>query len=202
MDEKRITKAEFMISAGMAGGFPDHEYGEIAVCGKSNVGKSSLINCLANRHGLARTSGVPGKTRLVNYFLLNGEFLLVDLPGYGYAKAPKSEQQKWSELMQRYFEQADTLRLFLWLLDIRHPPTALDKQMLSYLLHYGYPFCIVATKADKIAKSKRPLAAAMIRKELRLKEMAIPVEIIPFSSTDKTGREDVLKAVFGALEKE
>lgn len=154
--------------------------------GKSNVGKSSLINSLCNNFKLARVSSSPGKTRLINYFLINREFYLVDLPGYGFAKAPKTEQQKWGQLMENYLSSGRVTHIFL-LLDIRHAPTAEDKQMFQWILYYGVPFTLVATKADKLAKSKRAQAANAAAKLL-----GAPPAALAYSSETGDGRQMLL----------
>ena len=131
---------------------------EIAICGKSNVGKSSLINYLTNNSKLAKVSGTPGKTRLVNFFVLNEAFVLVDLPGYGYARVSQQEKRSWAEMVETYLKTSQNLRALLILLDIRHQPTEDDKLMLNWASVYGLSVIVVATKADKIAKTKRPAA--------------------------------------------
>lgn len=144
-----IKKAEFITSMAQYGKFEGVGLPQIAVAGKSNVGKSSLINKLCNRRSLARTSQTPGKTRLINAFLLNDSFHLIDLPGYGFAKVDKQEKLRWGKMMQDYFEQSDELRHVLCLVDIRHEPTEDDKQMNLFLRQMGIPFTVIATKADQ-----------------------------------------------------
>lgn len=161
---------------------------QIAVAGKSNVGKSSLINKLCNRRSLARTSQTPGKTRLINAFLLNDSFHLIDLPGYGFAKVDKQEKLRWGKMMQDYFEQSDELRHVLCLVDIRHEPTEDDKQMNLFLRQMGIPFTVIATKADKISRGARQKQLAPICRALLVQ----PWEIICWSSEDGTGREQLL----------
>jgi GTP-binding protein len=170
---------------------------EIAVAGKSNVGKSSLINYLTNNQKLARVSKQPGKTRLVNYFLINGEFYLVDLPGYGYARVSKEEKKSWGQMMDGYFSAAgDRLKLLVILTDIRHQPTQDDKNMVYFAEHYNIPYVVVATKADKIAKSKRKNEAVRISRNCGA---SIPPAVIPVSAQLKTGGEELLDAIEGAL---
>ena len=191
---------------------------QIAVAGKSNVGKSSLINKLCNRRSLARTSQTPGKTRLINAFLLNDSFHLIDLPGYGFAKVDKQEKLRWGKMMQDYFEQSDELRHVLCLVDIRHEPGANDKQMYEWIVHNGYrpiiiatkadkikrsqlqkqmnlflrqmgsPFTVIATKADKISRGARQKQLAPICRALLVQ----PWEVICWSSEDGTGRDQLL----------
>lgn len=182
-----IKQAEFITSAGTEGAYPDPLPCEIAVVGKSNVGKSSLINALSNNRKLAKTSSQPGKTRLVNFFLLNRSMYLVDLPGYGFAKASKEEQKSWGALLDRYLSSGRVKHLFL-LLDIRHAPTRDDLQMFRYLLYYGIPYTLIATKADKIAKSQRRQEA-----NKRAKELGAPPFAIPFSSETGDGKAEILE---------
>lgn len=184
-----IKQAEFLTSVGAGMPYPPPARSEIAIVGKSNVGKSSLINHLCNNKKLARTSQHPGKTRLINYFLLNREFYLVDLPGYGFAKASKQEKAGWGALMEQYLSSGRVRHLFL-LIDIRHAPTAEDRQMFAYALYYGLPFTLIATKADKIAKSKRKQAAAAAAKQL-----GAPPSAIPYSAESGDGRAAVLERI-------
>ena len=184
-----IRQAEFMISAGIDGRYPAPLPCEIAIVGKSNVGKSSLINRLANNGKLAKPSAQPGKTRLVNFFLLNKALYLVDLPGYGFAKASKTEQKSWGELLERYLQSGRVKHLLL-LVDIRHAPTQDDLQMFRYLIYYNIPYTLVATKADKIAKSKRQQEA-----NKRAKELGAPPFAIPFSSETGEGKQQLLQRI-------
>lgn len=188
MSEERflIKQAEFVTSAAGASGYPEKRVAEIAVVGKSNVGKSSLINSLCNNFKLAKTSQSPGKTRLINFFLINRSFYLVDLPGYGFAKAPKEQKEAWGALMEGYLSSGRVTHLFL-LLDIRHAPTAEDRQMFQWMIYYGVPFTLVATKADKLARSKRQQAASAAAKLL-----GAPPAAIPYSSEDASGRDSLL----------
>ena len=148
----KIKNATFITSVASKNNFYFTEKPLIAVAGKSNVGKSSIINMLAGQNKLARTSVTPGRTRLVNYFDF-GEFVLADLPGYGFAKVSKEEKLKWAELMEEFL-RTQPIKLVISLVDIRHNPTEDDKMMINYLYHYAIPFSIVATKADKLSKSK------------------------------------------------
>ena len=188
-----IKKAEFIMGFAAGSSFPPEKRCEIAVVGRSNAGKSSLINTLCRNHKLARTSAAPGKTRQCNYFLINGDFYLVDLPGYGFAKAPRGEKESWGELMDRYLSSGRVNHLFL-LLDIRHPPTDEDRQMLAYVVYYGIPFTIIATKADKLAKTKVKPAA-----NLNAKLCGAPPYAIPFSSETGAGREELLSRIEAIL---
>ena len=186
--EYRIKQAEFVTSVALGQRYPEAFPMEIAIVGKSNVGKSSLINRLTGNGKLARTSSQPGKTRLINFFSINrGEFYLVDLPGYGYAKASKTEQEKWGELMEGYLKSGRVNHL-LMLIDIRHEPTENDRQMFKYLLYYNIPYTLIATKSDKLTKSKRRLQA-----NANAKLLGAPPYAIPFSSDTGEGRDEVLQ---------
>ena len=186
--EYRIKQAEFVTSVALGQRYPDAFPMEIAIVGKSNVGKSSLINCLTGNGKLARTSSQPGKTRLINFFSINrGQFYLVDLPGYGYAKASKAEQEKWGELMEGYLKSGRVNHL-LMLIDIRHAPTALDRQMFQYLVYYNIPYTLIATKADKLTRSQRRMMA-----NANAKALGAPPYAIPFSSETGEGKEELLK---------
>ena len=184
-----IKSAEFVTSMASYGPFEGCGLKQIAIAGKSNVGKSSLINKLCNRNKLAKTSATPGKTKLINVFLLNKSFHLIDLPGYGFARVDKQEKARWGKMMQDYFEQADELRHVLCLVDIRHEPTEDDKQMNTFLRQMGIPFTVIATKADKISRAARQKQLAPICRALFVQ----PWEVICFSSEDGTGRDEVLK---------
>lgn len=184
-----IKKAEFVTSAGAGSVYPAPMQSEIAIVGRSNVGKSSLINHLCGNKKLARTSQTPGKTRVINFYLINESFFLVDLPGYGFAKASKFEQTQWGSLMEKYLSDGRVKHIFL-LLDIRHEPTADDRQMYEWIVYYGIPFTLIATKADKIAKTKRKQAANLVAKQLG----AVPYAI-PYSVETGDGKETLLQAI-------
>jgi len=186
-----IKTAEFVTSMAEYGKFPGKGLPQIAVAGKSNVGKSTLINKLCRRNKLARTSATPGKTRLLNVFLLNGSFHLVDLPGYGFAKVDKKEKLRWGEMMQHYFEQAEELKHVFCLVDIRHEPTEDDRTMNQFLREMDIPFSVIATKADKISRGARSKYLAPICRALSVQ----PWEILCFSGEDGTGREELLKRI-------
>ena len=168
--------------------YPTDGKPEIAFAGKSNVGKSSLINGLLNRKSLARTSSSPGKTRTINFHDVENTLYFVDLPGYGYAKAPKTEIQKWGKMIEDYLYQRETLKSIVLLIDIRHEPGTNDKMMYEWLKHYDYDIIIIATKADKIKRSQLQKHIAMIRKGLN---MSADEKIIPFSSMTKQGKEEI-----------
>jgi GTP-binding protein len=191
-----IIKAEFVTSMAEYGKFTGRGLPQVAVAGKSNVGKSSLINSLCHRNGLAKVSGTPGKTRLINVFLLNERFHLIDLPGYGFAKVDKQEKLRWSEMMDGYFAKSDLLKITLHLVDIRHDPTADDVTMNSFLRQTGRPFIVVATKADKVSRGARMKLLAPICRMLCVQ----PWQVIPYSSETGEGRPQLLAAIQQALE--
>ena len=161
-----IKKAKFLLSQSRFESFPQQGMPEIAMAGKSNVGKSSLINSLTRHSKLARTSSEPGKTRLINYYAINEDFLLVDLPGYGFARAPKSEQDKWAQMIEGYLTGSQQLKHVFHLVDIRHAPTREDQMMTEYLRHYDIPFTVIATKADKLSKAQRSRSIPVICRTL------------------------------------
>ena len=186
-----IKRAEFVTS------LADYAEGEaislpqLAVVGKSNVGKSTLINKLCNRQKLCKVSSTPGKTRLINIFLINDSFHLVDLPGYGFAKVDRKEKIRWGNMMERYFEESTLLKHVLHLVDIRHEPTADDIDMSSYFRQMGISYTVVATKADKISRGARMKQLAPICRAL----LTQPWEVICFSGEDGTGREELLQRI-------
>ncbi len=161
-----IKTVELNQVCGPTSELPVHDLPEIALVGRSNVGKSSLINCLVNRKNLARTSGTPGKTQTINYYLINNEFYLVDLPGYGYARASKDAQAAWAELIERYFQTTQSLTKICQLVDLRHKPSKDDLQMYDWILAMGLPAVVIATKADKLKRSQLAGAAAQIQRTL------------------------------------
>lgn len=186
-----IKSAHFITSLATLKPFPKEGLPEIAMAGKSNVGKSSLINNFANRTKLARTSSEPGKTRLINFYEINERFFLVDLPGYGFARASKDERKKWGDMIEGYLENSAHLIHVLHLVDIRHEPTADDQMMVEYLRHYDLPFTVVATKCDKLSKAARSRNIPAICRKLAVQ----PWEIIQYSSADGTGRDALHEAV-------
>ncbi len=183
-----IKQASFVTSLAQYHENPPIQLPQIAVVGKSNVGKSSLINSLCNRRKLCKTSATPGKTRLINVFLINEAFHLVDLPGYGFAKVDKAEKKRWGDMMDGYFQQSTQLLHVLHLVDIRHEPTQDDIAMNQYFRQMDIPFTVVATKADKISRGTRMKHIAPICRALLVQ----PWEVIPYSSEDGFGREKVL----------
>ncbi|MBE5743236.1 MAG: YihA family ribosome biogenesis GTP-binding protein [Clostridiales bacterium] len=190
-----IKEAKFITSVADKKNFLVSDKPIIAVCGKSNVGKSSIINCLANRKKLARTSVTPGRTRLINYFDF-GEFILADLPGYGFAKVSDSEKQKWARLMEDFFAYKEGICHVIMLVDIRHDPTKDDLSMISYLHSYALPFTVVATKADKIGKTKIFERVKSIGNILTIGGQSI----IPTSSETGYGKDKLLAKLDTVLE--
>lgn len=172
--------------------YPAEGVPEIALAGRSNVGKSSIINTLLNRRNFARTSQTPGKTRTINFYLINNEFYFVDLPGYGYAKIAKSEKEKWGGIMERYLESRQELCSIFLLVDIRHEPTADDKLMYEWIKHFGYNCVIIATKADKISRGQYQKHISIIRKKLQMESSE---KVIPVSSLKKTGVEELWEEI-------
>ena len=168
--------------------YPVDGKAEIAFAGKSNVGKSTLINAILGRKALARTSSNPGKTRTINFYDVNSEMYVVDLPGYGYAKAPKTEIAKWGEMIEEYLEKREELRAIILLIDIRHEPGKNDVMMYEWLKHYGYDIVIAATKSDKLNRSQIPKHLSVIRKTLGLGPNDV---LIPFSGEKKTGVDEL-----------
>lgn len=172
--------------------YPAEGIPEIALAGRSNVGKSSIINTLLNRRNFARTSQTPGKTRTINFYLINNEFYFVDLPGYGYAKIAKSEKEKWGGIMERYLESRQELCSIFLLVDIRHEPTADDKLMYEWIKHFGYNCVVIATKADKISRGQYQKHISIIRKKLQMESSK---KVIPVSSLKKTGVEELWEEI-------
>ncbi|WMI81627.1 ribosome biogenesis GTP-binding protein YihA/YsxC [Anaerotignum sp. MB30-C6] len=165
---------------------------EVAFVGKSNVGKSTLINAILGRKALARTSSNPGKTRTINFYDVNDQMYVVDLPGYGYAKAPKTEIEKWGKMIEEYLEKREELRAIILLIDIRHEPGKNDVMMYDWLKHYGYDIIIAATKSDKLNRSQIPKHLSVIRKALGLGAEDI---LIPFSGEKKTGVDELWEVI-------
>lgn len=173
---------------GITSTFPENAMMEIAFAGKSNVGKSSLINALMNRKSLARTSAQPGKTQTVNYYNVNDEFYLVDLPGYGYTAAAVEVKEKWGKMIERYLHTSKMLYAVFLLVDIRHTPSANDRQMYDWMIESGYHPIVIATKLDKIKRSQLQKQIAIIKDGLDAEENTI---VIPFSAESKQGREEI-----------
>ena len=171
---------------------PENTMSEIAFSGKSNVGKSSLINSLMNRRSYARTSSQPGKTQTINFYNINEELYFVDLPGYGYAKVSESIKEQWGKMIEGYLHSSKMLKLVFLLVDIRHAPTQNDKMMYDWIIHYGFQPVVIATKLDKIKRSQLNKNIKVIRKDLGMEE---DMKIIPFSSKTKQGREEVWECI-------
>ena len=193
-----IKSSEFICAAVKPSQYPLEGVPEIAFTGRSNVGKSSLINLILNRRKLAKVSATPGKTRTINFFSINGgEFRLVDLPGYGYAKVSKAETADWGKMMESYLSKRNGLKVVIQLVDSRHAPTAQDKQMYEYLRYYGLDGIVAATKADKLSGSELHRNLAVIRKELQLTGDDV---LIPVSALKRTGTEELLDRIGKELE--
>lgn len=177
---------------GITSVLPDNDKPEIAFAGKSNVGKSSLINALMNRKSYARISATPGKTQTINFYNINEEMYLVDLPGYGYAKVSEKEKVQWGKLIERYLNGSTQLKAIFLLIDIRHEPSANDKMMYTWIVEQGFQPIIIATKLDKLKRSQIQKHVKMVREGLDL----VPgTKIIPFSSVTKQGREEIWELV-------
>lgn len=187
----KIKTAEIVMSAVAPKQYPEGEMPEIALVGRSNVGKSSAINTILGRKKLARTSQNPGKTRTINFYLINEEFHLVDLPGYGYAKVSKTSRAEWGKMMETYLSTRENLREVVLLVDIRHEPSNNDVLMYEWLRHFGYGTIVMATKKDKISKSKLQKHVNIIRTKLKMNAEDI---VIPVSSLKKEGIEKVWEA--------
>ena len=190
-----FQNVEFLISAASTEDFPKKRLPEIAFAGKSNVGKSSVINRLLQRKNFARVGDKPGKTVHVNYFLLDQAAYLVDLPGYGFARVSQSEKERWGKLMESYFA-AGRITLGVLIVDYRHPPTNNDITMANWFLQSGCPFAVVANKMDKLKKSELAPNLAVIRRDLELPET---VPVIPFSAEKGDGRDDLVKVILNAI---
>ena len=192
----RIKQSEFIISAVKKQQYPTDNRVEIAFVGRSNVGKSSIINALTNRKKLAKVSQTPGKTRLINFFLINNDFYLVDLPGYGYAKVSKAEKASWGQTIERYLNGREELKRVVLLVDSRHKPTADDVMMHEWIKHYGYDVIVVATKSDKLSNNNIKKSEKVIRETLKLNKED---KLYLFSSLNKQGSEQLIDNLFGDL---
>ncbi len=184
----KVTKAEFIISAVGPNQYPEDALPEIALAGRSNVGKSSLINRMINRKNLARTSSTPGKTQHLNYYRINDRVYFVDVPGYGYAKVSKSQREVWGKMIEKYLLERETLKLVLQIIDLRHPPTKDDELMYDWLKAYELPVCVVATKADKIPKSRWQKHLKIIKEALVLRAGD---SLILFSAEEGIGKDEL-----------
>lgn len=184
-----IKNAELETVCGITSVLPVNQMPEVAFAGKSNVGKSSLINGLLNRKSLARTSQEPGKTQTINFYNVNKELYFVDLPGYGFAKVSKEVQQKWGAMIENYLKSSKQLKAVMLLIDIRHEPSANDRNMYEWIVYNGYKPVIIATKLDKINRSQKDKHIKMIRQGLNVLPDTV---ILPFSAKTKQGREEIL----------
>ena len=189
-----IGKAELAAVAATVGQIPAENLPEIVFAGKSNVGKSSLINALAGRKSLARTSSQPGKTRTINFYRLDDRLQFVDLPGYGYAKTSRAEQERFSKVIDHYLHHRNTIRYIFLLVDIRHEPSENDRMMADWMRYYGYQPVIIATKADKLGRSGQQKSLSVIRKGLNLGKDAV---MIPFSALSGQGKEEIWNLIEG-----
>jgi GTP-binding protein len=195
----KITSARFVASATTPASYPRDQRPEIAFLGRSNVGKSSLLNTLLNQRGLARTSSTPGRTQALNFFLINESFYFTDLPGYGYAKVSKAARAAWGELIENYLAKRRQLVLSILIVDSRHEPSPLDLQMKNWLQHFGLPFLVVSTKIDKLSANEERASLQRARKVLGTER------IIPFSALTRAGvRElwDEIQASMTAVSEE
>lgn len=193
----RITSAEFLLSAGRLDQFPRGPQAEIAFAGRSNVGKSSLINRLLSRKALARTSATPGQTRTINFYAVNDRFLLVDLPGYGYARVGRGVRTAWWALVERYLAERAALRGVVQLVDARHPPTPQDRDLQVFLRAVGLPSVVVLTKADKVSRNQR---VAVRREAARVLEVADPELLLFVSAVDGEGVGELWRSLAEGLE--
>ena len=187
-----IKNAELETVCGVSSKLPDNPGVEIAFAGKSNVGKSSLINGLLNRKALARTSSQPGKTQTINFYKINQEFYFVDLPGYGYAKVSAAEREKWGKMIERYLHSSNQLQMVFLLIDIRHEPSQNDVMMYDWICHNGFTPVIIATKADKIKRSQLQKNIKIIRQKLGMQKEDL---LFPFSALTRQGRDEILDYV-------
>ena len=189
----RIKQSEFITSAVKREQYPLDNRIEVAFVGRSNVGKSSIINSLTNRKKLAKVSGTPGKTRLVNFFLINNDFYLVDLPGYGYAKVSKSEKDSWGKTVEMYLTDREQLKRVVLLVDSRHKPTGDDIMMNDWFKHFGYNVVVVATKSDKLTKNELKKSEKVIKETLKL---SADDKLYFFSSLNKEGADELIDNLF------
>ena len=192
-----IKKAELETVAVRRNQYPEDTMPEVAFAGRSNVGKSSLLNLLTGRKSLARVSGNPGKTRTINFYRINDAFRIVDLPGYGYAKVSKSVTENWGAMMEEYFQNRQGLKKVVQLVDIRHAPSAQDQQMYEYLRHYGLDGIVVATKADKVSRNELQKCIKTIRQVMKLEPEDL---VIPVSALKRSGYEELLAEMEKLLE--
>ncbi len=197
MNDFKVKNASLAAVGTKFSQYPEEDRPEIAFAGKSNVGKSTLINAILGRKALARTSSQPGKTRTINFYNADDKFYIVDLPGYGYAKAPKTEIEKWGEMIEGYLKKRKTLKAIILLIDIRHEPGKNDIMMYEWLKHYGFEIIIVATKSDKINRSQIQKNLSIIRKGLGMEKDEI---LLPFSGEKKTGVSELWDVLLRFIE--
>jgi GTP-binding protein len=193
----KVNEAQFIISAVGPGQYPNDALPEVALAGRSNVGKSSLINRLIQRKNLARTSSQPGKTQTLNYYLINADLYFVDLPGYGYAKVSKTKREVWGKFIEDYLLKREEIKLLLLLVDLRHPPSKDDIGMYEWLKHVDVPICVVATKADKIPKSKWQKHLKIVRNALIFDPSD---RLIIFSSETGLGKDELWQVIMDAIQ--
>mgnify|MGYP001095069560 CR=1 FL=1 len=187
-----IKKVSLETVCGITSKIPESPYNEVAFAGKSNVGKSSLINALMNRKALARTSAQPGKTQTINFYNINDAMYLVDLPGYGFAKAPEEIRAKWGKMIERYLHASKKLKAVFLLIAIRHAPSANDKQMYDWMVYQGFAPIIIATKLDKIKRSQIQKQVKLLKEGLNVLPETI---VIPFSAETKQGRDEIWELI-------
>ena len=193
----KIIKSDLHAIAVGPSQYPKDELPEIAFAGRSNVGKSSFINSMINRANLARTSGKPGKTRTINFYIINESFRFVDLPGYGYAQVSKSEREKWGHIIDQYLTERENLREIILIVDIRHEPSEQDLMMYNWIKSFGYKGLVIATKADKISKARWQKHVNIIKKKLDIEDTSL---ILPYSSDNKVNKEKAWQVLGGILE--
>jgi GTP-binding protein len=188
----KVNNVELVISAVKKDQYPNDPFPEIALAGRSNVGKSSFINRMIQRKSMARTSAKPGKTQTLNFYLINEKLYFVDVPGYGYARVSKKEREAWGRMMEEYFTHRQDLKLAVLIVDLRHKPTEDDLLMYDFLKHYEIPVLIIATKMDKVPKTKRPSHLKRIKNELDIESGDM---ILPFSSETGEGKDEAWRAI-------
>lgn len=195
----KIKNVALETVCGVTSKLPENKFPEVAFAGKSNVGKSSLINALMQRKALARTSAQPGKTQTINFYNVNDEIYFVDLPGYGYAKVSQTEKEKWGKMIEKYLHTSKQLKAVFLLIDIRHEPSANDVNMYEWMKYQGFAPIVIATKADKINRSQLPKQLKIVRTGLKMDKDGI---LIPFSAETKAGRDEIYEIIDKIIEGE
>ena len=195
----KIKNVALETVCGVTSKLPENMHPEVAFAGKSNVGKSSLINALMQRKALARTSAQPGKTQTINFYNVNDEIYFVDLPGYGYAKVSQTEKEKWGKMIEKYLHTSKQLKAVFLLIDIRHDPSANDVNMYEWMKYQGFAPIVIATKADKINRSQLPKQLKIVRTGLKMDKDGI---LIPFSAETKAGRDEIYEIIDKIIEGE